>query len=148
MPSRKRPGVFAVLQDSRGNAFGKFSIRGKNRGKFNDKQGSHQRKTLDKIPEEDRGPGHGSCAEQSILHEVLFILQCQERNKVEEERKIFVEECKIVAYRRGCGDGKRYRSPIPPCSTCKYTNEVYGFEDKAGETSQSTASESGSQEVN
>ena len=59
---------------------------------------------------------------------------------------MFVQECKIIAYTRG-EDGE-FKLPIPACSTCEITNEVYGFEDKAAEASQSTASESGqSQEV-
>ena len=146
MGKHTRPSVIAILQDSQGNAFGRLSIKGKGRtSKFNDKQGSHQRKTLDKIPEDHRGCGHGHCAEQPIAHEVLFIRQHQERHSVEEQHKMFVKECKIIAYRRGDG---RYKSPKHACSTCEVTNEVYGFEDKAGEASQSTASESGSQGAN
>ena len=91
---KKRPPVIAVLQDRKGNAMGNHSIRRHpNQEKFSKKIGSKQRSVLDAADEQERGRGHGNCAEQPLTHNVNVILQRQRRQKLPGEQCMFPCTC-------------------------------------------------------
>ena len=141
LSNRKIPYAICVLQDEWGNAIGGLSIRGKSKQqKFQMKIGSRQRQRLADIPEENRGRGHGWCAEQPATHNASVIRQHQRRNNMEEGQQMFLGQCTITAYRRHNSRSTTYDERIPACPSCQVTNEMYDFEDDSYEVSISTES--------
>ena len=135
LPFRERPGMIAVVQDEAGNAFGGHSVRGaNNQGVFGGRLTNCQHSVLDKIPDGNRGAGHGNCAEQVIAQNVRHIQYKQQQQQQQQGvPQLFTGQRNVItSYRPRARGAPEYNRPTPACNTCRVTNQFFGFQDGAG----------------
>lgn len=126
-PGARRPGMISVVQDEAGNAMGGHSVKGPaNQRALAEQLTNCQHSVLKRIPVNNRGRGHGKCAEQVVTQNVRHIQWEQGQNMPQ----MFTRRGNtITAYRRG--EGGEYNVPTPACHTCHVTNRFFGFQDGA-----------------
>lgn len=131
LPFSERPGMIAVVQDEAGNALGGHSVRGhNNQGIFGGRLTYCQRSVLDRIPDGDRGQGHGNCAEQVLAQNVRHIQYKQQQQQG--VPLLFTGQRNVItAYQPPAQGAKKYNRPTKACKTCRVTNKFFGFQDGA-----------------
>ena len=119
-----KPGCIGVLQDERGNTMSSYSVKRPTQGPWKSKMSKTQNSVLNKIPESQRGAGHGFCAEQVLTQNKNHITKFSSDS-------FFEGNCTATAYERSDKEGSRYDKKKPACETCKKTNKFESFFDGA-----------------
>ncbi len=122
LPTANKPAVYATIQDANGKSFFTVSAKQAQQLDLVQKMPVSQLRSLNDVPYNKRGSGHGFCAEQAAIPNAFYL---QGKDKFSS-----LKGAKITAYK------SNEHTPIPACGTCEQTNERFGFVDTVSKQEQ------------
>jgi len=110
MSKRQQPTMGCVIQDQSGRAIGASSVKGPAlQEELEKSRHSFHQSILDQIPENERGNGHGYCAEQVVVPNAVH---------AQLQGEFQVSGSQITAFLTRSGQR------VPACQTCQQTNSA------------------------